>query len=234
LWIEPKITKQHEDYVMTISISSDIAVFVSAIIVATAALIGVKTWRRELTGKARFEVARRVMFLSYKFCEDFKSARSPFTFSYEHIERKVEEIEQPAITEVRNQWFARSQRLRPVVEDLSRLQEAQWEARIILGANAASCITEAFETFRQAYAEVSSAISTYFDIEEDAARSGAQYHDEKFLRELRFTIYERSEDKLSKQVSAVIPNLEKALESYVKSLNLGQSLSRVFRRRKQL
>jgi len=219
---------------MTISISSDIAVFISAIFVAIAALVGVQTWRRELTGKARFEIARRVMFLSYKFCEDFKSARSPFTLSYEYIERKVKEGEQPAITEVRNQWFARSQRLRPVVEDLSRLQEAQWEAKIILAANAASCVTEALKTFRQAYADVSSAISTYFEIKEDVAKSGGQYHDQEFLRELALAIYERPEDDLSKQVSAAIPKLEKTLESYVKSPSLGQSLSRILRRRKQL
>ena len=53
------------------SIVKDILVSISAIIVAGAAIWGLRTWRKELTGKAKFDIARNIMRLALKLEGDF-------------------------------------------------------------------------------------------------------------------------------------------------------------------
>ena len=107
-----------------ISLTSDIVVGVSAIALAVAALYGLHTWRKELTGKARFEVARNAMLLGLKLKGDFEWARNPLTSSGEHAARSRQENESPKVSGVLDEWYARDRRLAPLREDLAKLQEA--------------------------------------------------------------------------------------------------------------
>jgi chromate transport protein ChrA len=47
----------------TVSMISDIVVGFSALVVAIVAFFGLRTWRKELTGKAKYEIARNIVTL---------------------------------------------------------------------------------------------------------------------------------------------------------------------------
>ena len=64
-----------------VSLVSDIVVGLCAVVVAVVAFFGLRTWRKELTGKAQFEVARDMMLLGLKLDADFQWVRYPLTSS---------------------------------------------------------------------------------------------------------------------------------------------------------
>ncbi len=89
-----------------VSIASDITIGVSALVVAIVAFCGLRTWRRELTGKAKFEVARNVMSSSLRLRDQFKWARFPITSSAESVGRSRQEDENAEVSRVLDIWYA--------------------------------------------------------------------------------------------------------------------------------
>lgn len=103
-----------------VSIISDIVIGLSAVFVAIVAFYGLQTWRRELTGKAKFEVARKAMLLGIRLKAGFQGAVDMFSSSTESTERTNKESETPEEKRVLDEWYARGRRLQPLVEDLRK------------------------------------------------------------------------------------------------------------------
>jgi hypothetical protein len=198
------------------SLISDIVVGVSALGVAVIAFFGLRTWRRELTGKAKFTVARDVMLLGFKLKAHFEDARNPFTYSTEFAGRSWQESESPGVSQVLNEWYARANRLKPLQENLIKIQEASWEAQILLGEDSSKFISEAVTVYRRSFGELSSAIYSYFEERKHEAETRNLYKDKDWLKKLRNTIYAIPEDNLSKQINEATDKLESALQVYVK------------------
>jgi len=60
---------------------------VSAVITAGIAIYGLSTWRKEMSGKARFQIARKLMVEAIRVREGFSWVRFPITASEEAIGR---------------------------------------------------------------------------------------------------------------------------------------------------
>ena len=196
------------------SAASDITVATSAFVVAVVAVFGVWTWRRELIGKTKFELARKTMLLGSKLISDFESARNPFTWAGESVGRTKEDNESASRTQTLDQWYARAHRLQPLVEDLRQFEELHWEAEAILSAPAAKCVSEALAVYRKQFAELSSAISSYFDTV--ARGCPLSDEDQKWLRELSKDMYSRGDDDFSQLIREATTNLAQALKPYVR------------------
>jgi len=197
------------------SIVSDAVVGVSAVAVAIAAWLGLRKWREELAGKTKFEVARKVMSPGRKLQQDFESARNPFTGPWESAGRVRSQDEPWDVSLVLNEWYARQHRLRPVIEDLQKLQEAIWEAQTILSEDSGKQLSDAFKTYQTKWAELSSAIDSYFEVRRDEAVSGHKYHDQDWLKELKKEIYSRVDDDFAKQTEGATDQLASALKPYI-------------------
>lgn len=198
-----------------VSILSDIAVGGSAIVIAVAAIMGLRAWRKEMTGKARFEVSRTLIHHSLKAEDLFKLVRSPMVRPNEWYGREVSQGESSAEAGVLNEWYARSRRLEALVDNLRNLQEAAWEANIVLGGEAGKIVGEAVTDYRWAYAEIASTMETYFGLVRREAKYGDKYEGRDFLNTLRNTIYPSTEDKISKKVKEATNKLESALRRFV-------------------
>jgi len=199
-----------------VSLLSDIAIGVSAVIVASLAVFGLRTWRRELTGKAKFDVARNVMLLGFKLRDDFQWATSPFTSSGESVGRSRRENESSNESTVLNEWYARQRRLQPLVEDLQKLQTAGWEAEILLGEDSGKSVSEAIGIFRHNYAELVRAIEDYFEERYKDARGASENIDQGWLKGLRKTVYSIPGRGLLKQTDEATAELASTLKAYVK------------------
>jgi len=199
-----------------VSLVSDIALGISAVVVAVVAFFGLRTWRKELTGKAKFDVARNVMLLGFKLRENFKWARNPGGWSWEYANRTRQENESPELSAVLDQWYAKNQRLQLLVENLQKLEEAAWEAEILLNEDSGKCVQEAFNTYRSSYAELSSAIYSYFETRHDEAIGQDVRQRQEEQKELKKEIYSAARDDFSKRIDQATEQLATALKTYVK------------------
>ena len=200
-----------------VSILSDIAVGGSAMVIAVAAVTGLRRWRKEMTGKAKFQVARNTMFLGFRTNDLFDDARSSHTSAVDYQSRGKVEGESADQAPVVDEWYARNQRLHPLIENLQKLQEAAWEANVVLAKAAGEQVTEVVREYRRAYARVSSAIESYFDQKLQEAKTGHNYGKEKeeWMAGLRREIYSRPNDEISQRVSKATDRLECTLRQFV-------------------
>lgn len=199
-----------------VSLVSDIAIGVAAVIVAAVGLVGLRTWRKELTGRAKFKVSRNVMLLAFNLKAGFQWATSPFTSSGEFVDRPHGENESPGEARVLDEWHARHRRLKPLVEDLQKLQTAGWEAEILLGEDSGKSVSKAIGIFRNNYAELATAVESYFEERYRKANETSVNTDQDWLKGLRKTIYSMPGSSLLKQIDEATAQLASTLKAYVK------------------
>lgn len=199
-----------------VSLLSDIAIGVAAVVVAAVSVFGLRTWRKELTGKAKFNVARNVMLLAFKLKADFQRATNLMTRPGEFVDRPHGENESPGESRVLDEWYARQRRLQPLVEDLQKLQTAGWEAEILLGEDLGKSVSEAIGIFGHSYAELATAIESYFEETYREARGTSENIDQGWLKGLRETIYSIPGRGLLKQIDEATAQLASTLKAYVK------------------
>jgi len=199
-----------------VSLVSDIAIGVAAVIVAAVSIFGLCTWRKELTGRAKFEVSRNVMLLAFKLKDGFGWATSPFTSSGEFVDRPHRENESQAESIVLNEWHARHRRLKPLIEDLQKLLTAGWEAEILLGEDSGKSVSEAIGIFKRNYAELATAIDSYFEMTYKEANRTSVNTDRDWLEKLRKIIYSMPGSSLLEQIDEATAQLASTLKAYVK------------------
>lgn len=76
-------------------------------------MLGLFTWRRELSGKTKFEPARRLMSLAGKVKSDFQDVRFAGIFAREYVGREKKKDESSEESKVLDEWYARGKRLEP-------------------------------------------------------------------------------------------------------------------------
>jgi len=201
---------------LSIPLISDIAIIVSAVVVASVAIYGLYTWLREMTGKAKFDIARKSMFLSRKLVEDFKWARLPVTYSDEPANRPRQDAESPEVSRVLDQWYSRNQRLQPLIEDLKALEEIGWECEVLLTDEASQSVVETITTFRYQKADLSTAIYSYFEVQHDKALGRDVSQHDAWCRELCLIIYGREGDEFFTKIMGAREKVFSVLKPYVK------------------
>lgn len=69
-----------------ISAAKEVFIGLSAVFATIFAYIGLNTWRKELKGKAEYQLAKDVLKSVYKVRDAFKHVRHPAIFAYEYPE----------------------------------------------------------------------------------------------------------------------------------------------------
>ncbi|QPB83540.1 hypothetical protein CWC22_011300 [Pseudoalteromonas rubra] len=106
----------------------------AAITTATVAILGLKSWSRELKGKAEFEVGRALILATYKLRDELKYARSPWICGYEFPEdypRNSDEI--TAEIEANAHAHIYSKRWKPVAEAIQEFETQALEGEALWG-----------------------------------------------------------------------------------------------------
>jgi hypothetical protein len=200
----------------TISLVSDIVVAISAIIVAILAFWGLNKWRREISGKAKFDLVRQIMRNNSEFENNFLGARNPFTHGGELVGRERKEGESSRETEIMNEWYARFNRLKVVSESLVKLQELGWEAESLLDIESSKQVTETIKIYRNAYASLITSINSYFETRRREITTNNMYRDQEWLTKLHKEIYGLENDERSKEITAAKEKLANVLKKYVR------------------
>jgi len=199
-----------------ISLISDIVVGVSAVFVAGVAFFGLQTWRKELTGKAKFEIARNTTLLSSRLKAEFQDAVNIFTSSAESIGRVKSESETPEESQVLNEWYARGHHLQPLSDDLRKFIELSWESEVVLGEVAGAQVSETLKIYRKSFAELSSAIYSYFETRRHEVVSNRPYENQDWLNNLHHIIYQLPDSDYLKNIESINEELASVLKRYVR------------------
>jgi hypothetical protein len=198
------------------SLIRDIIVAISAAIVAILAFWGVNRWRKEIAGKAKFELVRNIMLINSKFVNSFISARNIFTYSGESVGRERKEGESVQETQTLNEWYARANRVRSMAENLEKLQELGWEAESLLDSESSKQVTETIKIYRKSYAEVLTSINSYFQTRHEEIMNNRPYRDQEWLNQLHKEIYGLDNDDISQKIIEAKEKLATVLKKFVK------------------
>lgn len=198
------------------SLIRDAIVAISAAIVAILAFWGLNRWRKELAGRAKFELVRNIMLINNKFVNSFISARNIFTYSGESAGRERKEGESLQETETLNEWYARANRIRPMAENLEKLQELGWEAESLLDLESSKQVTETIQIYRKSYAEVIASIDSYFQTRHEEIMNNRPYRDQEWLQELHKHIYGLENDDMSLKIIEAKERLAAVLKKFIK------------------
>jgi len=193
---------------------ANIVVSVSAVVTAGVAVYGVRSWRKEMTGRARFEIARKLMFEAIKVREDFSWARFPLSSSEEYVGRPKAEDESPKVTMVLNDWHVRRRRTEALNADFRQLQSIAWEAEVVLDDNTGSDIRQLVLDLRGCYGELVTAIDYHFRERQREALGTALNTDPQWLDGLRKVVYSSSGDDFSKRVEETVARLGDVLKEF--------------------
>lgn len=194
----------------------DVLVSLSAVAVVIFAWLGLRTWRKELVGRARFETARR-MWRSVSECKDnFEWVRNPLMKSPEWADRAPQASETGKESEVLNTWYAKNKRLNLIRESLNKVTEIRWEAEILFDDASVQLINKAVQSYTESYANISSAISDFYEITLDEARTSSMYRNQEYLKELKKIIFSAQGDEISKKIYDATAILSQILKQYVR------------------
>jgi len=199
-----------------ISIVKDIVIAVSAGTVAVLALLGLQAWKRELTGKARFETANHMWQLGSEFSARLTGVRLYPTSSVEWADRERQNEETAPASEILNEWHAREKRLNSIRESLDKIIQVQWEAELLLSESSVRSVKEVVQSYRKIYYDIASALTVFFEIRLSEVKTGVPCTDQKGMRETKNIIYFRTNDDVSREVKDATDKLASSLKQYVK------------------
>jgi hypothetical protein len=200
-------------FVDIVSVISDIVVGLSAIAVAIIAGIGIYQWKRELTGRTKFEIAKRMAALIIEYRDRYKRARNFRTFPGESAGRIRSENETLAETELLNEYHAREKRLEPLQETLRKLYETSWEAEVMIDAE----VGELIKPLEATFAELFASTETYFKAMYKKLNRpvGVDVNDD-WLDIHHRRIYGLPDDDISDSIDKVTRKIGDSLKSYLK------------------
>lgn len=200
---------QWTDY---LSAACNVIVAVTALVAARGVYLGFQQWRRELLGKERHDIARRLVRLAFRFRDEYLWTRSPFTFAREYADRQAPEEEDPKEASIRNVLHAKLKRINTLQNTVNVIRRVSWEADIILGGEIGDLVRPLIDL----YDRLGSSIEVYFSNELAAIQRpiGVQGPPVEDIRAYNKQVYGVESDEVSKTMTAAVDALIGRLTTY--------------------
>jgi len=189
---------------------SDIAVAIAAAVTACVAIYGIRSWARELHGRARFEVARSLAKAMYKLRDAIRVARTPMIVASEFPEGYRKSIGGKADLEVEAKAYSHvfSTRWEPIWTAYQEFDAQTLEAEALWG----SAIRLKTDELRSLVRKLRAAMEAFVS---NASSGGEDFRsDRDFGRQTRTEVFATTSDdsnELSKSISAAVKSVEKEL-----------------------
>ncbi len=191
----------------------DLLVTLSTLVVIGATIYGLRKWRSEYTWKIKFEIARRMVLLAFRFRDEFQQARNSFTFPGESTDRPKGDDETPNESNLLDEYYARKVRLSPLSKTLQELKQACWEIEAVSGEHFWELVQPLNDTTKDLFVS----IETYFFMKHKPMRRPISGVDETRLQELYKQINCLSDDdEISNLVEITVDKLIQSLKKYIR------------------
>lgn len=197
-----------------ITASKDIVLAIAGIVTAVVAVLGLKTWSRQLRGTADFEVARKLAKATYKLRDEIQIYRSPLIRSNEFPDGQRGDNSMDRTETGANAYgHVFSARWEPVYAALQEFDTQTLEAEALWGTSVRTKTDELRKLLRVLWA----ATEAYIDNE----RSGGEHFktDRAFGVRIRSEVFaspQAQDNDLSKKFQAVVQAIEIELKPHLK------------------
>jgi len=197
-----------------ISAVKDVILGIAAATTATVAVIGLKSWSRELKGKAEFEVARNLIRATYKLRDELQNCRSPFVSALEFPEGYQGALGKTSAQEEAQAWsHVYKKRWEPVWSAIQEFDSHTLEAEALWGKEVRARTDQLRECVKELYVAIDALIS-------DKANRGEHFQsDKEFGRKIRSTVSasrDDEENELSKKISGAIGAIEGQIRPHLR------------------
>lgn len=174
------------------------------LVTGTVAVIGVTSWRRQMVGKRKAELAEQVLVDFYEARDVFQWVRSSGFLASEGNSRKATEDEPDQVRLMRNVYFIPLERLNREKELFARLQARRYVFRAYFG----DAGTEPFETLAKAHNEISVTAGLLIQIAEyDGASKAVSNSRDKLLDDLGWGKRARPDD-MDRSIKKAVADIE--------------------------
>ena len=196
-----------------VSMLSDIATGAAALTAAVVAVVGLQTWKKQLTGKSEYDVARRLLRSVYQVRQAIRFVRNPFISAGEtsqalresdvEIEPKdweFHEVSQQAV------YASRWQR---VQDALSALDVEAFEAEVLWGSD----VTETLGPLRRCISQLGVHIQLHLTGQMRPHRGRV---DPETAQRIRQVIHETSDKSGQEGFTAELAQAVENVEKYIR------------------
>ena len=106
---------------------------ISIILASATAVYGIKSWRREMIGRRRFDLAEEVLALFYEARDKVRAIRSPIGFQGEGATRKRRDDETDEESRLLDVAFMTMERYQKYEQTFNRLRALRYRAMVLFG-----------------------------------------------------------------------------------------------------
>jgi hypothetical protein len=188
-------------------IGSNLAVGVSAMVVAIAAVSGLNTWRK----RSKSEASQKVLGQARRFIRRLDAARTMHTYGAESADRPRKPDESLETTKIWDEHYARMKRVENPGKALDKLYELGWDAEAVLGKD----IEPLLEPFLKVFNSVVNAIEK-MQMANSAENSVPVFdNDEKCEAEMRVYGVDSENDPVASELQLALDELRRALKRHL-------------------
>jgi len=191
----------------------DLLLGAAAVTTAIVAVLGLKSWYRELRGRTDFEVARQLIRATCKVRDQLHYARLSFVDEREFPDDYPGVGNATARKEAEAWNYIYTNRWKPVREALREFESAALEAEVLWGQG----IRRATDRFRRCAQEVEVAMET---VVRDKLEGGMTFKSDPGLgEEMKAAVSTHSSDrenKITKDVQTAVDNIESQLRPFIR------------------
>ena len=200
-------------WVEIISVSKDIVLTLAALVTISIAVYGVKSWSRELRGKAYFEVARGLIRATYKLRDELGYSRSPWTSASEFPKDYSPMPKDRTPEKEAEAWaYVFNNRCRPVAEALLEFEAQVLEAEAIWGSDIKLKTNELRQCARSLRVAMEAMVANEANGREDFKS------DKGFGKEIKSDVWAMKEDtnRLSQRIKNAVVGIEESVRPFIK------------------
>lgn len=196
-----------------LTIIKDLLISIAAISTTTIAYIGLKSWHKELKGRANFTVARELIKVTYKLRDAIASCRAPFVGATEFpVEYNPFQHNKDKETERKTWAHIFKNRWTPVLNVLEDFDTSALEAEALWGSN----IRDLADKLRSSVRDLNLNIGFYI---ENVYSKGEEFRSDpdygKKVKSIVFSSTSDKEDKFSIELRKAIMNIEEYIRPHL-------------------
>lgn len=178
--------------------TKDVVAIIGTVGALTIGVLGLSTWRRQLHGTSKFQVAKNILTTTYRIQDAMQAVRSPV------LHLRKEEVEAGRRLEEEQRIY--SERLQNLNEQRSELRTLVLEARAIWGDQG----QDRFEPIQKLIGTLHAEIWLHFWLKGGYAGPGAQIDrsPERVEANDKIVYYVNDEDEFTQKIKAAVRGVE--------------------------
>lgn len=134
--------------------NKDLVEILFYLVTGGSVVVGLKSWKQELRGRSKYDVAKNVIAGAYRVRDAINEARSPFMVAGEWEKRERDQHEPESEKRVHDSYYAYANRFKRVIDALSQWYTSVVEAEALFGEEARKKIQAVYSSAQRLRAAI--------------------------------------------------------------------------------